>query len=147
MSFQVPAQPFINILADVPGIARVIMRPAPIPPASRLDPLCWFTCFVPTMHFAPSNLVASLAPHLQWSEEVYIQKCHRTVDCACFSAIKTSSTDRLTKPFLHPNPDPSPNEKEPKTFPMSCCFRIYMVLRVDVLPLSHENLTKNQLFL
>ena len=116
-------------------------------------------CLVLTTHFWPSNFVASLTPHLQWGGEVskkillylfwevYIPKCYRTVDCACFSSIKTSSSDQWAKPFLHPNPDPSPNERGPKTFPVSCWFRIYMVFWVDVLQLSHENVTKNQLFL
>ncbi len=112
------------------------------PPDSRLDLLCWVMCFVPTTHFMLSNLVASLAPHLQWGEEVYIHECHRTVNCACFSATKTSSTDWLAKPFFHLNLDLSPNEKGPQ----SCSFRIYMALGVNVLHLSYENITKISTF-
>ena len=106
-------------LAEVSDLTWAIVRPAEIPPASRLDLLRWVMCFLPTTHLAPSNLVA-LGLHLQWGEKVYIQKCHRTVGCACFSGIKTSSTDQLAKPFLHPNLDLSPNEEGPKTFILSC---------------------------
>ena len=54
---------------------------------SKLVDLTHFTgsralCWPVTMHLAPSNLVASLAPSLQWGEEVQPQKCRGTVSCA-----------------------------------------------------------------
>ena len=115
--------------------------------AGRLDLLSWVMSFVMTTHFAPSNLVASLAPHLQWGEEVHPQKCQGTVSCACCLVIRTSLTHWLMNLFLHLTQDRNPNRKWPKTFLPSCWPRIYIVLGVDVLQLPRENVTKNQLFL
>ncbi len=64
--------------------------------------LCWPV----TMHLAPSNLVASLAPNLQWGEEVHPQKCRGTVSLCLLFCDENFLDPPVDEPV--PAPDPRP---------------------------------------